>query len=77
MRNDEPLLRAGLLVEELDKVHGLGNRMAVQLLRLKIILQGQPVDLKRIGDTMARLLRAAVLTDRTFRLFVHACYDQG
>ncbi len=70
----EPLLRAEQVVEELIIVHGLGNRMAVQLLHIKISLHKQPVNLEAVSDDLLRLIRAAVLTDRTFRLIMKAIH---
>jgi len=60
--------RARQIVEDLDTVHSLGNRMAVQLLHLKVLFGTQPLDNSAVSVVLSRLLRTAVLSERTFKM---------
>ncbi|KAK5174967.1 sporulation-specific protein 22 [Saxophila tyrrhenica] len=69
--NDSTLL-AKQVVQDLDSEHALGNRMAVQLLHLKVLLAGQPLDQAAVTVVLSRMLRTTVLTRRTFKMQVFA-----
>ena len=59
---------AQILVDQLFNSHGLGNRVAVQLLRLKVLLAEQAVDQDRIRQVMIGVLQSAVLTPSNFKM---------
>lgn len=60
--------RAQSLVEELEISYGFSNRMAVQLMKLNILLSDQSVDEEKLKGTMSRVLRSAVLTTHNFKM---------
>jgi hypothetical protein len=62
------LQQAQSLIQELDVVHGLGNRMAFQLLQVKVILAGEQVDGEKLGDILTRVIRTAVLSEHNFNM---------
>lgn len=68
MRDKDALSRAGQIVEQLELEHGLGNRMAIQLLRLKLLLSQQPVNSQDVFERMVRLFKVPILTDQTFKM---------
>ena len=68
MDTSDSLFRGQRLVEKLDLVYGLGSRLTVQLMRLKILLVQRPVNEEVVGEVMSRVLRSAVLTDHTFKM---------
>lgn len=55
--------------------HGLGERMAVQLMQLNIALTDEPVDLQGLSDSILRLSRSSVLRENTFKLW--ACPEHS
>lgn len=65
--NNTFVSRASDLVDQLESEHGLSNRVAVSLMRFRVVSATKPVDGARIGDVLARIIRIAVLTDGSFR----------
>lgn len=62
------LQQAQSLIRELDVSHGLGNRMAFQLLQVQVILAGEQVDGEKLGDILTRVIRTAVLSEHNFNM---------
>lgn len=63
----DSLQRAQSLVDELEASHGLGNRIAVQLLRLQVVLAGEHIAEDKLNNVMARIIRSAVLSEQSFK----------
>lgn len=67
-REEDALKRAWSLTEQLDVRCGLGNRMVVTLMQLKILLSTQPVDSSTLSTIISRMIRQGVLTAKTFKM---------
>ena len=67
MPDAESRSNARHIVEELDSVHSLGNRITVQLLHLKVLIGSHPLDKAAVSVVMSRLFRTSVLSERTFK----------
>ena len=61
------LQRAQSLIDELENSHGLGNRMIVQMLQLKVILAGHQISEERLNNVMACVVRSAPLSEHIFK----------
>jgi len=59
--------RAVTLIQQLEEVFGLGNRIAVSLLQFKTLTHKQPVDVERMSGVLRHMIRLAVLTDQSFK----------
>ena len=61
------LHRAQKLINELENSHGLGSRIAVQMLQLKVILASDQVSEERLSSVMGRMIRSAPLSEDVFK----------
>lgn len=66
--------RAYSLVDNLKSEYGLGNRVAVSAIELKLGLQAMPPDSDALSSVLARMVQGTILTDATFRLQVHKTF---
>ena len=58
---------ASALVGQLEAAYGMGNRIAVTLMRFQILIAEQPMDLVQVDAVMTRMIRQAVMTDKAFK----------
>ncbi|GAB7360448.1 hypothetical protein MBLNU230_g8402t1 [Neophaeotheca triangularis] len=66
----EDLRSAEAVINELETTHGLGNRVAVSLMRFDVATASQPVDVVKMRSTLLRMLRLGVMTEQIFRIFM-------
>lgn len=59
--------RASAIVEELDSTYGMGNRMAVCLMRFEILTSLSPVNAEELDSILRQLITLTVITDKTFK----------
>ncbi|TKA83433.1 hypothetical protein B0A55_00323 [Friedmanniomyces simplex] len=59
--------RALSLIEQLETAYGMSNRIAVTLMRFQILTASEPIDLAQVDAVIARMIRQAVLTDKSFK----------
>lgn len=64
--SDKSDTRSWDLVAELDQVYGLGNRIAVLVMQLNIVMRKSPVDIDMAASILSRMVRLTVLTDQTY-----------
>lgn len=64
--NDDPGKRAWDIVAGLDEDHGLGNRIAVLVMKLNIVSRSEPVDIDAAARILVQMIRSTVLTDQTY-----------
>nr|POE46883.1 hypothetical protein CFP56_00215 [Quercus suber] len=71
MNNPEYKSKAVLLVEQLDSVHGLGNRVAMHLVRFNLLIIDPATNCQLIEETVSRMVAMTLLTEKGFKLCVH------
>lgn len=60
--------RSASLLRRLEEEFGLGNRMAVSLMRFKLLTFKPPVDAEQLEGVLRHMIRLVVLTDQNFRM---------
>jgi hypothetical protein len=55
------------MINELENSHSLSNRMAVQLLQLKVALASSQISEERLTGIMALVVRCAPLSEHIFK----------
>nr|POE65869.1 hypothetical protein CFP56_57559 [Quercus suber] len=63
--------KAGLFVEQLDSIHGLGNRVAMHLLRFNFLIIDPATNAQLIEKTVFRMIGMTLLTEKSFKLCVY------
>ena len=63
--------RATILVDELESIYGMSNRMAVLIMRFRLLIARQPVDNGSLHEVLRHMIRRALMTDHNFKLYVH------
>lgn len=62
------LQQAQGIVDELKNIHGLDDRIAVQMLQLKVMLASEQIVEDKLNNVMACIVRSAVLSEQTFKM---------
>lgn len=72
----EPSLhqRVVSLIGQLETVHGLGNRMAVWLLRFKLLIAAPDLGEQGLSKVLSQVIRLAVLTNKSFKIIMQAIH---
>ena len=65
--NTDDTQRAWDLLTSLKQDHGLGNRMAVLIMQLNVLMKATDIDIAAASATVSRMIRSSVLTDQTYR----------
>lgn len=58
------------VVEKLGDNPNVGNRLAVQVMQLNVLLAETPISLDKIQAMLSRIVRSTVITDKTFKMCV-------
>lgn len=56
------------MIDALETTYGLGNRVAVSLMRFDVCIADEPVDIPFIRSTLLRMLKLGVMTEQTFKM---------
>lgn len=60
--------RAKEIVQSLSEDAVVGNRLAVQVMQLDMLLADAPVRRERVQAALGKMMRSLVLTDQTFKM---------
>ena len=72
--NASHLEKAQLIVEQMRSTV-LSNRMTFSLIRLRILLASEPFEATTVQEVLQRMIRAAVMSDKTFKAWVSGHSD--
>lgn len=59
--------RAWALLVSLEQDYGLGNRMAVLVMQLNVLMRKNDCDINAVSAILSRMVRSSVLTEQTYR----------
>jgi hypothetical protein len=68
--SSEALERGFSMVDQLAFDFGLQNRITVSLMRFKLLCAGKEPDVPQAEAAIAQMLRSAIITDKTFKVYV-------
>ncbi|KAI6994451.1 hypothetical protein KC329_g2826 [Hortaea werneckii] len=60
-------LSAMNIIEDLEKSHGMSNRVALALMRLRLLINSNPVDIDQLNIGLERIIRLTIITDKGFK----------
>ncbi|KAH9827645.1 Meiosis protein SPO22/ZIP4 like [Teratosphaeria destructans] len=66
--------RALALLDQLESAYGMGNRVAVWLLRFRVLTTSDTVDCGRVRKVLAQMIRLAVMTSKTFKIIMQTIH---
>ena len=67
-QGDDGWARAKHIVHQLGEHAVIGNRLAVQIMQLDVLLADVPVRHDRVNAILNRIARSVVLTEETFKM---------
>ncbi|RMY32279.1 hypothetical protein D0866_06719 [Hortaea werneckii] len=55
------------IIEDLETSHGMSNRVALALMRLRLLVNSNPVDVEQLNLGLERVIRLTILTEKGFK----------
>ncbi|KAI7285102.1 hypothetical protein KC345_g1898 [Hortaea werneckii] len=55
------------IIEDLETSHGMSNRVALALMRLRLLINSSPVDIDQLNLGLERIIRLTIITDKGFK----------
>ncbi|KAI6837146.1 SPO22-domain-containing protein [Hortaea werneckii] len=68
-------LTATKIIEDLETSHGISNRVALALLRLRLLVKSIPVDVEQLNLGLERVIRLTIVTERGFKTIMQAIHQ--
>ncbi|KAI7348606.1 SPO22-domain-containing protein [Hortaea werneckii] len=68
-------LSAMNIIEDLEKSHGMSNRVALALMRLRLLINSNPVDIDQLNIGLERVIRLTIITDKGFKTIMQAIHQ--
>ncbi|RMZ17913.1 hypothetical protein D0860_00134 [Hortaea werneckii] len=68
-------LSAMNIIEDLEKSHGMSNRVALALMRLRLLINSNPVDIDQLNIGLERIIRLTIITDKGFKTIMQAIHQ--
>lgn len=55
------------IIEDLETSHGMSNRVALALMRLRLLINTNPVDIEQLNLGLERIIRLTIMTEKGFK----------
>ncbi|KAI7088587.1 SPO22-domain-containing protein [Hortaea werneckii] len=68
-------LSAMKIIEELETLHGMSNRVALALMRLRLLTSSKPVEIDQLRLGLERVIRLTIITDKGFKTIMQAIHQ--
>ncbi|KAI7215800.1 hypothetical protein KC333_g5221 [Hortaea werneckii] len=65
-------LTATKIIEDLETSHGMSNRVALALMRLRLLVKSNPVDVEQLNLGLERVIRLTIVTEKGFKTHMKA-----
>ncbi|RMX76114.1 hypothetical protein D0869_11012 [Hortaea werneckii] len=63
------------IIEDLETSHGMSNRVALALMRLRLLVNSNPVDVEQLNLGLERVIRLTILTEKGFKTIMQAIHQ--
>ncbi|RMX86133.1 hypothetical protein D0869_03302 [Hortaea werneckii] len=68
-------LTATKIIEDLETSHGMSNRVALALMRLRLLVNSNPVDVEQLNLGLERVIRLTIVTEKGFKTIMQAIHQ--
>lgn len=58
------------MINQLEKTHGLQNRVALEIVKFQVMAAGDQVDADQVHQALLRMVNMTVLTEDSFKTYV-------
>ncbi|KAI7328975.1 SPO22-domain-containing protein [Hortaea werneckii] len=63
------------IIEDLETSHSMSNRVALALMRLRLLVNSNPVDVEQLNLGLERVIRLTILTEKGFKTIMQAIHQ--
>ncbi|KAI6910939.1 SPO22-domain-containing protein [Hortaea werneckii] len=68
-------ITATKIIEDLETSHGMTNRVALALMRLRLLVNSNPVDVEQLNLGLERVIRLTIVTEKGFKTIMQAIHQ--